>query len=276
MKIGLEDIPALTFAGLRFTLAFLCLLPVALLSRQLAPLRSMSKHEWGHLVTLGIFLYTLTQGSLFVALSYLPAVTANLFMSFSSVVVALMSIVWLAERPTPLQWLGVLIAALGVVLYFHPVAFPRDQLLGVVAGVVCTIANSTASVLGREVNRRGDVSPLVVTIISMGAGSILLLSAGLALQGLPKIDLQNWLIIGWLALVNTSLAFTIWNRTLRTLSATESSIIYGTILIWVPVLAVVFLHEQITPKEIVALIVVGIGTLLVQLRELPTRPKKDL
>ena len=276
MKIGLEDIPALTFAGLRFTLAFLCLLPVALLSRQLAPVRSMSKHQWRRLVTLGIFLYTLTQGSLFVALSYLPAVTANLFMSFSSVVVALMSVVWLAEHPTPLQWLGVLVAALGVAAYFHPVGFAGDQSLGLVAGVVCTIAHSTASILGREVNRRGDVPPLVVTIVSMGTGSILLLSAGLALQGLPNIDLRSWLIIGWLAIVNTSLAFTIWNHTLRTLSATESSIIYGTILIWVPVLAVVFLHERITPKEIVALIVVGIGTLLVQLRELPTRAKEDL
>ena len=30
IKIGLKDIPALTFAGLRYTAAFLCLLPFAL------------------------------------------------------------------------------------------------------------------------------------------------------------------------------------------------------------------------------------------------------
>ena len=32
IKIGLQDIPALTFAGLRYGLAFLCLLPFLLFS----------------------------------------------------------------------------------------------------------------------------------------------------------------------------------------------------------------------------------------------------
>jgi drug/metabolite transporter (DMT)-like permease len=41
IKIGLEDIPALPFAGLRYTLAFLCLLPFAAHSGQLAPLRRL-------------------------------------------------------------------------------------------------------------------------------------------------------------------------------------------------------------------------------------------
>jgi drug/metabolite transporter (DMT)-like permease len=61
-------------------------------------------------------------------------------------------------------------------------------------------------------------------------------------------------------------AFTLWNYTLQTLSATESSIINGTMLIWIPILAVVFLDEQVTGKELLGLIAAGIGTLIVQLR----------
>jgi drug/metabolite transporter (DMT)-like permease len=49
---------------------------------------------------LGIFFYADTQGAIFVALAYLPAVTANLLWSFSSVIIALFGALWLAEKPT--------------------------------------------------------------------------------------------------------------------------------------------------------------------------------
>jgi drug/metabolite transporter (DMT)-like permease len=53
---------------------------------------------------------------------------------------------------------------------------------------------------------------------------------------------------------------------MQTLSATESSIINGTMLIWIPILAVVFLDEQVTRKELLGLVAAGLGTLIVQLR----------
>jgi len=76
IKIGLEEIPALTFAGLRYILAFLCFLPVVLLSCQLPSLRSILRLTWGRLLTLGLLFYAATQVASFVALAYLPAVSA--------------------------------------------------------------------------------------------------------------------------------------------------------------------------------------------------------
>ena len=89
---------------------------------------------------------------------------------------------------------------------------------------------------------------------------------GLVTEGMPTISLRNWGFILWLAGINTALAFTLWNHTLRTLTATESSICTGTMLVWIPILAVVFLGEQVTVKQVIALVAVGAGTLLVQLR----------
>jgi drug/metabolite transporter (DMT)-like permease len=80
------------------------------------------------------------------------------------------------------------------------------------------------------------------------------------------LNFQTWAIILWLAVVNTAFAFTLWNHTLRTLTAIESSIINGTMLIWVAIFAVIFLHETITVKELVGLVAASLGTLLVQLR----------
>ena len=46
----------------------------------------------------------------------------------------------------------------------------------------------------------------------------------------------------------------------------ESSIINSTMLIQIPVLAWLFLGEQITPQKIVGMVLAGIGVLIVQLR----------
>jgi drug/metabolite transporter (DMT)-like permease len=113
----------------------------------------------------------------------------------------------------------------------------------------------------------------VVTVISMGAGSIVLLVTGMCVEGFPTIDLRGWGIISWLALVNTAFAFTLMNHTLRTLTAMESSIINSTMLIWIPILAVIFLGERITVKEVIGLALAGIGTLIVQMRHLPSGKK---
>jgi len=86
------------------------------------------------------------------------------------------------------------------------------------------------------------------------------------MQGVPTITMKGWGIIAWLAVVNTALAFTLWNYTLRSLTATESSIINGTMLIWIPILAVAFLGETVGARELLGLIAAAAGILIVQLR----------
>jgi drug/metabolite transporter (DMT)-like permease len=269
VKIGLQDIPPVTFAGLRYFLAFVCLSIFAMLNGSWKNIHQLSRSSWLRLIILGALFYAVTQGAIFVALAYLPAVTVNLLWSFSSVIVAVMGTVWLAERPSAIQWMGMLLAVMGAVLYFFPVEIPHSQTIGVVVALIGILANSLSSILGRDVNRSGAIHPLIVTIISMGAGSLMLLVGGIATENLPAIDLQGWGIILWLALVNTAFAFTLWNHTLRTLSAVESSVINGTMMIWIPVLAVLFLGETVTPKEILGLVITGLGTLIVQLRKRP-------
>jgi drug/metabolite transporter (DMT)-like permease len=51
----------------------------------------------------------------------------------------------------------------------------------------------------------------------------------------------------------------------------ESSIINGTMLLWVAVFAVIFLGETITGREAIGLVATGIGTIIVQLRRKPPK-----
>ena len=261
IKIGLGGIPALTFAGLRYTLAFLILIPYVR-----SKLRGVPRHLWRRLVVLGLIMYTVTQGAQFVALSYLPAVTVSLLMSFSAVATMLLGSVVLGERPTRQQVGGMALYLVGVIIYFFPVALPEGQAIGVLITLIAVLSNAVASVMGREINRDSGLPPSVITAFSMGIGSLALLGSGVALQGIPPLKPTHWLIILWLAAVNTAFAFTVWNHTLRTLSALESSLINNTLPIQIAVLAWLFLGETITTQQGVGMLLAGAGILIVQLK----------
>jgi drug/metabolite transporter (DMT)-like permease len=266
IKIGLKDIPPITFAGLRYGLAFLFLLPLFVRSGGASLFRRASGRIWAQLIGLGILFYAVTQGAQFIGLAYLPAVTVNLMLSLTSPVVALLGLGWLNEWPRRLQWLGMGLSVVGAFVYFGPIQLLADQILGLVVVGIGVVANAGASLLGRAVNRRGDLSPLAVTTVSMGVGGCLLLVSGLISHGMPSIGFAGWGIILWLAVVNTAFAFTLWNHTLRTLSAMESSIVNNTMMIQIPLLAVLFLGERLAGNEVLGLVVAGAGVLLVQLR----------
>ncbi|HJX37540.1 MAG TPA: DMT family transporter [Anaerolineae bacterium] len=266
IKVGLRDIPPVTFAGLRYALAFLCLLPLAARSSSRLSVRGLGGRRWLELVGLGVLFYALTQGASFVSLAYLPAMTVSLLWNLTTITVAMLGIRLLAEPLTALQWGGVVLNLLGVLIYFFPAAFAGAQLVGLAAALVGVLANAGSSILGRSVNRRADLQPIVVTAISMGVGAVLLLTTGLSAQGLPPLRAGHWIIIGWLAVVNTAFAFTLWNRTLRTLTAVESSIINSTMLGQIAVLAWLFLGESLSWQRGVGLVLAALGTLMVHLR----------
>jgi drug/metabolite transporter (DMT)-like permease len=266
IKIGLADLPALPFAGLRYMLAVVCLLPFVVRPAPRTALRGLTGPQWVRLVVLGVLYIAVAQGAQFLALAYLPAVTVSLLLNFTPVVVAGLGLLLLGERPTPVQWGGVGLFLAGALVYFTPVAFPASEVVGLGIAVVCVLANAGSAVLGRHVNRAGAIPPLVVTVVSMGVGAALLLGGGVLLQGLPALTLRHWVIIGWLAVVNTAFAFTLWNCTLRTLSAMESSIINSTMMVQIALLAWLFLGETLTGPKLLGLALAGLGALIVQVR----------
>ena len=269
IKLGLRaSLPALTFAGLRYTMAFVCLTPFVLLNPvNRAALKSLTPKDWERLALLGVVFYTLTQGSQFLSLAYLPAAMGSLLLNLTPIIVGLFGIAFLGEYPSRRQWLGIALTMIGVAVYFLPVEGNGLQILGVLVAFGGALSNAISALLGRQANRLATSSPLIITFISMGIGSFLLLGIGITVQGFGKPDLQSWLLIAWLAVVNTAFAFTLWNRTLQTLSAVESSIINGLMMPQIAILAFVFLGESLTGKEIIGLILVSFGVIVVQLQK---------
>jgi len=248
-------------------MAFLCLTPFVLfVPANRAALKQLTRREWGRLALLGIVFYTLTQGAQFISLAYLPAAMVSLMLNLTPMIVGLSGIVFLREHPSIGQWTGIGLTVTGVAVYFLPVEIQEMQIIGIAVASGGVLSNAISALVGRQVNRLANRSPLVVTFVSMGIGSVLLLVIGITLQGFGRLDVQGWLLIAWLAVINTALAFTLWNHTLRTLSAVESSVINSLMMPQIAILAFVFLDERLSTKEVLGLILVGIGVLIVQLK----------
>ena len=272
IKRNLQDIPPLIFAGLRYSLASIILLPGLIRYRR--QLKTITSKHWMYLVILGLVFYTVAQGSQFLSLFYLDAVTISLLLNFTTIFVAVLSIFLLNEKPTTRQWIGIGIFLGGVLLYFYPQIRLQGEWLGYLFPGITVAANGTATLLGRAINRKRVIPPHVVTAVSMTIGSMGLLSAGLIIEPFPKLGLANVAVIAWLGVINTALAFTLWNHSQQVLNAYESSLVNNTILIQIAILAWIFLGERLSLLDIAALVIALIGLLLTSLKrsESPLEP----
>src|SRR5690606_38847866 len=140
-------------------------------------------------------------------LKLLPAITVNLLLTFIAVVVAFLGIWLLGERPSRPPWLGIGVYLAGLLSYFYPLNIPQDAVGGIAVVWIGVISGALSAILGRKLNQHGQLAPLTITVTSMGIGAVLLLTTGIALDGWPVISLSGWLIILWLAVVNTAFAF---------------------------------------------------------------------
>jgi len=267
IKWGLIEIPPITYAGLRYIIAFLFFIPFVAKRKYVNEITQLKTSQWKKLILLGFVFYTFTQGAQFLGLSLLPSVTVSLMLNFTPLIVAIMGMFLLSEKPSSLQWFGSALFIIGIITYFFPVSIIGNQGLGLLIMFIGVLANAGSAIIGRNINRNKDISPLVVTFISMGVGAVILITIGFSMDGLPEISFKTWIFLLWLAAVNTAFAFTLWNLTLRTLTAMESSIINGTMLIQIAVLAWYFLDENISIQEGIGLVIAGIGAVLVQIKK---------
>jgi len=264
VKIGLTEIPPLTLVALRYIIASAALFPIAYVKGE-----TNLVGDWKTLLKLlflGISGYTVAQGLQCVGLSHLPAVSVTFILNFTPVIVLILGIVSIGEYPTPFQLVGMLLALAGAYIYFNA-PLSSTNLLGVMITLISGIGWAIYIVASRLLFIKGQVSTLSLTASPMIMGTILLATASLSLEGLPNISISSWTIIIWLGLINTAIAFFLWNHSLQKLEAFEISVLQNTMLVQIAILAWIFLGETLTTAKIIPMVMVLVGALMVQLRK---------
>lgn len=274
IKVGLDDLDLapISFAGLRYALAAAVLLPFGLraldAARQAPGAPAVDRRLVAGVALYGLLFVAVAQGAQFAALALLPATAVSLVLSATPAAVALIGLAGRHERATSWQAGGIGLLSVGAVLYFGPFEVQPGAALGLTAAGVCLAAAAASAHLGRHLARDAVIrlgGPIGLTATSMAAGGAVLLVAGIALEGWPRLDASGWLIVAWLAVVNTAFAFTLWNHTLRTLTAVESSVVNNTMTIQIAALAIVFLGERLDPLQLIGLLLAASGAAVVQL-----------
>ena len=274
IKFGLEEIPPLIFAGLRYSIAsFILLMFIGARRERRVTLKGRTKKWWAALSVYGLIYITATQGTQFLALKYLPAITLSLLLNLTPIFVLAMSIPWLKETPSLTEIFFILVGLVGVLIYFYPLDFIGISVIGLLVGIFSLLANSLSSIIGRAINRAQDTSPLIVTGISMSIGALVLLILGFTTEVITSLSLTSWLWILWLAVLNTALAFTLWNKAMRDLRAIDTALINSTMMPQIILLSILFLGEFPTAMGWLGLILLAIGITAVQVFQ--TRKKNE-
>ena len=259
-KIGLTEISPLVLVSLRYVVASLVLVPVAVLRGEHRTLDRMAALK---LVFLGITGYSVAQGLQCVGLYHLPAVTVTFILNFTPIIVLILGLAFMKTTPTPRQVSGIVLVIAGAYIYFGGV--PADNLTGVIMTLVSGLGWATYLVAGRAFFKPGEIRPLGLSAFAMGAGTVFIAGSAWIYEGFTALSPGGWGIVLWLGVVNTAAAFFLWNHALQRVEAFEISIMQNTMLIQIAILSVIFLGERLTASKMLGMAAVFVGVLIVQL-----------
>lgn len=272
IKLGLEDLPPFSFAGIRFVIASAVLGGVALASRAQFP---RTAHEWGYLAFTGLLAFTVNYGLLFWGEQYITSGLAAVLQTTIPAFGLVIAHYYLpGERITPAKAVGVVIGIVGVAIVFSTqlsVSGPM-ALLGSAAIVVGALASAYANVLVKA--RGGHIAPSVLATTQMVFGLVPLLAIGALFEGSP-LDFA-WtptavLSLLYLAIVGSALAFYLFYWLIRHMDVTKTMVIALVTPLIAVTLGRIVLDEQLTWRTLAggACILAGVGlTMLSRIREI--------
>lgn len=268
-KFGLRTIGPITLAGLRYFTAFVLLLPFLLL--RLRSSRWPDRAALGRMALLGLTAYLIGNGALFLALEFVPSTMVSFLLGVIPVVVLVGSLVWLKEIPTRRQVLGLVISLGGMALFFIPGLQPAT-LRGLPILAVGVVGFGAFGLLGRSMARDRRVDSLTLTAVPLAVGGTALLGSGLALEGLPRWTSEGAAVVLWLALVNSAIAYLLYNHALQRLTALQMNMILNLSPFVTAGLAFLLLGERLSAIQWVGMIVATAGVAQAQRPSAPQTP----
>jgi probable blue pigment (indigoidine) exporter len=140
---------------------------------------------------------------------------------------------------------------------------------GVAFVLIGLLAFTYSTVLARETASGRQIDTVWLTGLPLIAGGGLLLCVALPIEGMPRLSLNILALIGLLALVNTVVAYALYNHALRQLTAFEMNSLYNLSPLGTAILAWFLLGESLRPVQILAMLVVIVGVAMVQFRKRP-------
>lgn len=265
-----EGIGPLTLSGLRYLLAsallFLPGIGRGQREKQSLPVRTV--------ILLGILGYAAAQGLQYIGQSHLTPTQSSLFLSAGNT-----SFVLLADRFLLKEnqgWgdlAGMTLMVIGITLYYTPFDPGAFSSIGMLFMLLSSIGYALNLNINRVLLKNTPVKPRLLAAKPMLAGSAVLLSAGLLLEGVPVITGRLLLILVYLSGISGALGFFLWTKSQSGLSAFESSSINNLMMIEIALLDFTVYGRSFSAVQMLAILTVFFSVLFVQFRK--RRPRGE-
>jgi drug/metabolite transporter (DMT)-like permease len=265
IKIGLEDLPPLTFAGIRFVIAFITL-ALFIGWRQIRLPRA--GRDWLLLAVSGVLSFSLNYGLVFWGEQYISSGLAALLQSMLPAFGLIIAHYYLPGEPmTRAKIAGVLMGVIGVGIVFSnqlQVSGPK-ALWGSAALVLSAFCAAYSNVLVKAYGLK--LHPAVLAAGQMLFGLVPLFLVGIPLEGNPLF--LHWtknavVALFYLAMVGTVAAFLLYYWLVQHMEVTKTMLIALVTPVAAVTLGMAVLHEEMNWRTFAggALIICGIGLIV--------------
>lgn len=272
IKLGLEDLPPLTFAGIRFLISSAILFGIVLVRGVPIPRR---RSDWLLLAITGVLAFTLNYGLLFWGEQYISSGLAALLQATIPAFGLVIAHFYLpGERMTPAKIFGVVmgVAGVGVIFSNQLSVAGSGALAGSVALVLSSVCAAYSNVL---VKARGQhLNPAILAAGQMLCGFLPLLLIGIPREGNP-LDFR-WtpmaiVALLYLAIVGSVTAFLLYYWLVRNMDVTKTMLIALVTPVVAVTLGMLVLNEKLDWRTVAggAMIMSGIGLIVVRSAKRP-------
>lgn len=253
MKIALTGVDPFTLMCLRFTIAFVCVLPLLLKTIKICSKRTVAKG-----LLLGFMVYASLIGTI-VGLKHTTASTAAFLGTTAVVLVPIIEGVWQRKMPPMLTILSIALAFVGLVLFTV-----KDGLSLDIGALYCLWGAFGYAVyivvVGRMANEK-DMFP--ATLMQFGAIAIF---SGLSayifeMPHLPQTGMQWGAILG-LAVICSAFCFVMQSIVQRYLSPSRTGLIFSMEPVFAAILAYFFLNEVMDGQGLIGALLIMIANVL--------------
>lgn len=263
IKIGLDDLPPLFGAGIRFVLA-----GVVLLAGAAAVRRTITATDWRLAALLGVLPFAATYGLIYWAEQYVPSGLAAVLFGVLPLYVALLAAALLPQEPLrPRLLAGIGIAIAGLALAFNEsLDLGHGELAGLAAGAV--LLSPVASAIGNvSIKLRGArTDAVVLNGWAMLLAGVLLLAASAPFEAWGETAWSAKAVgsILYLALAGTAFTFVTLTVLLRELPAVTISFISVLLPFGALAFGALLEDERITPAVVAGAALVAAGIAVAQ------------
>lgn len=260
IKLGLENLPPITFAGIRFVIA--CAILFVLIRARGIPL-PVNRRDWGLLALTGVLSFCLNYGLVFWGEQYISSgLAAVLQATLPAFGLVIAHFHLPGERMTWSKIFGVVLGFLGVAVVFsNQLAIAGGKALaGSIALVLSALFAAYSNVLVKAYGRKLD--PAVLSGGQMFFGLIPLLLIGIPLEGNPFNFHWTPMAVAallYLAVVGSVIAFVLYYWLVHHVDVTKTMLISLITPVVAVVLGMVVLGEDLSWRTVAGGIMIMVG-----------------